>query len=278
MRIFVGTRYAGENEFEECVASINRQKDVTFEHIIFKNLGNKEATDTLYKTFMDRSTEFDLLIKIDADMVLLNDHLFSNIEKEFRKNDWLDHLEIRVHDFYSDQLIWGLNSFRSSVKWNPVQENLFYLHIDDIPPVPENRRIGDCKKLAPAALHCKNPSPLQAFHYGVLKGLKVIQPGIAEKVISKSRYSWQLIEGTYAHFKRKRDIRLGYAVLGAELAIKENFQAEHLDYSNPYMKHVFSRYADYSIPQIQSEISGLRRANWGFLPSRMRRRVLSRCK
>jgi len=277
MRIFVGTRYAGENEFEECVDSINRQKDVIFEHVIIKNLGNKEATDTLYKTFMERSNEFDLLIKVDADMVLVDDHLFSNIEQKFRENDWLDLLEIRVHDFYSDQLIWGLSSFRSSLKWKPVQENLFVVHIEDVPPVPENRRIRDCKELAPAALHCKNPSPLQAFHYGVHKGLKVIQPGIGEKVISKTYSSWNKIERTYAHFKRKRDIRLGFAVLGAELALKGNFQADHLNYSNPYMKHVISRYADYSIPQIQLEISRLRRANWGFLPSRMRRRVLSWC-
>jgi len=119
MRISVGTRYAGENEFKECVDSINRQKDVTFEHVIFKNLGNKEAPDTLYRTFMERSDEFDLLIKVDADTVLLDDHLFSNISQKFRENEWLELLQIRVRDFFSDQLIWGLNSFRSTVKWKP---------------------------------------------------------------------------------------------------------------------------------------------------------------
>jgi hypothetical protein len=165
-----------------------------------------------------------------------------------------------------------LNSYRSTIKWKPAQENLF---IDDFPPVPKNRRIGSWEELEPAGIHCKNPSPLQAFHYGVHKGLKFIQPGIGEKLISKAHLNWEKIERTYAHFKRNRDTRLGFALLGAELALKGNFLADHLDYSNPYMKLVFSRYADYSIPQIQSEISGLRRANWGFLPSRMRRRVLS---
>ena len=274
MRIFVATLYAGENEFEECVESINRQKGVTFEHVILKHLGNKEAADTLYKTFMERSAEFDLLIKIDADTVLVDDHLFSNISHKFRENDWLDLLEIPLHDFLSDQLIWGLNSFRSTVKWKPAQENLF---VDDFKPVPKNRWISDCKELAPAGIHCKNPSHLQAFHYGVYKGLKVIQPEIGEKVISKIHSNMEKIERTYAHFKRKRDIRLGFAVLGAELALKGNFQADHLDYSNPYMKHVFSRYANYAIPQIQSEIYRLRLTNWGLLSSRMRRRVLLWC-
>ena len=35
MRLFVGTLYAGENEFEECVDSVKRQKGVAFDHIIF---------------------------------------------------------------------------------------------------------------------------------------------------------------------------------------------------------------------------------------------------
>jgi len=272
MRIFVGTLYAGENELEECVDSINRQKGATFEHVIFKNLGNKEAANTLYKTFMERSGEFDLLVKVDADIVLVDDHLFSNISQKFRENDWLDLLEIRVHDFYSDQLIWGLPSYRSTVKWTPAQENLF---VDDFPPVPKNHRISDCKELAPAGIHCKNPSPLQAFHYGVYKGLKVIQPEIGEKVISKTHSNWEKIERTYAHFKRKRDTRLGFAVLGAELALKGKFQADHLDYSNPYMKQVFHRYANYTLPQIQVEIYRHRLTNWGFLPNRWRRKVLS---
>ena len=217
MRIFVGTMYAGENELEECVDSISRQKGVALEHVILKNFGNREAKDILYKTFMERSSEFDLLIKVDADTVLVDDHLFSNISQKFRDNDWLDLLEIRLYDFFSDQLIWGLNSFRSTVKWKPAQENLF---IDDFPPVPKDRRINDCKDLAPAGIHCKNPSPLQAFHYGVHKGLKFIQRGVANKVISKIRSNWVKIERTYGHFKRKQDTRLGLAIIGAELALK----------------------------------------------------------
>lgn len=274
MRIFVGTRYAGENEFEECVDSVNRQKGATFEHVVFKNLGNKESADTLYKTFMQRSGEFNLLIKVDADIVLLDEYLFSNIAKKFHENDWLDLLEIRIHDFFSEQLIWGLPSYRSTVKWKPVQENLF---IDDFPPVPKNRWMPDCKELAPAGIHCKNPTPLQAFHYGVHKGLKIIQTGVSEKLTSKSLSNFEKIEKTYAHFKMKRDIRLGLAVLGAELALKGIFQADHLDYSNPYIEQTLSHYADYDYRHIQSEISRLRRSNWGFLPSRMRQRFLWAC-
>ena len=211
MRILVGTLYAGENEFNECVESITRQKNVTFEHVIFKNLGNKEASDTLFKTFMERSNEFGLFIKVDADTVLLDDQLFSKISQKFRENDWLDLLEIRLHDFFSNQLIWGLNSYRSTVRWKPAQENLF---IDDFPPVPKNRRIGSWENVEPAGIHCKNPLPLQAFHYGVHKGLKFLQPGRGEKLIYKSHPNWEKIERPMPISRRPGILDWGLQFLG----------------------------------------------------------------
>ena len=40
MRIFVGTLKTIENEFEECVASIERQTHQNFEHFVFEDLPN----------------------------------------------------------------------------------------------------------------------------------------------------------------------------------------------------------------------------------------------
>ena len=116
-RILVGTLYSGENEFEECVASIKKQSYQNFEPLVIRNLPNKEAHDTLYKTFMDRSHEFDLMIKIDADMVIENERLFEKIVRKFQRNDKLKDLEIAVFDFFSNQLIWGMHAYRNTVKW-----------------------------------------------------------------------------------------------------------------------------------------------------------------
>ncbi len=271
MRIFVGTLYSGENEFEECVASINRQKEVDYQHFVFKNLGAKEGANTLYQTFMDHSNEFDLFVKIDADMVLLDDFLFAKISQTFLKHDWLELFEIQIHDFFTNQPIWGLNTFRSTVKWDSFNDELF---VDDFHPIKHTHRLRDKKTLAPAAIHCKNPSPFQSFHYGVHKALKMVQAGVRRKVASKTHSNWLKIQRTYEHFLAKQDIRLGFAVLGAELALKGIFATEHLNYTHPYMKDVFNRYRKYSLAQIKSEIFRLRCFNWGFLPNRMRRLVL----
>jgi hypothetical protein len=39
-KIFIGTLYSGEEEFEECCSIIKKQKDVNIEHFIIKNLKN----------------------------------------------------------------------------------------------------------------------------------------------------------------------------------------------------------------------------------------------
>jgi len=37
MKILVGTLYSGENEFEECVASIQKQSIKGFEHLVVQD-------------------------------------------------------------------------------------------------------------------------------------------------------------------------------------------------------------------------------------------------
>ena len=207
MRLFVGTLYTIENEYEECLQSIKSQTYRKYDHYIYKDLPNKEAHLTLFKSFLDQAANYDTLIKVDADMVLLKDTLFESIVRKLAENPQADILSIGVHDFFSDQMIWSLNAYRNTVRWNINDENLFV----DRPDVEANKYLFDDKDLAPAAIHCKNPSPYQAFHYGVHRALKVIQPGQSKK---RSNYAhWNSLERTWLNFLRTKDIRLGFACL-----------------------------------------------------------------
>ena len=125
MRILVGTLYTIENEFEECVSSIRRQTYPNFKHIVIKNLPLKEAHDTLYQTFVDRSDEFDLLIKVDADMVVPDEEFFTKIVSKFRQNEWLELLQVHCYDYFSDRLIAGLNTYRNSMRWEKPRSPQF---------------------------------------------------------------------------------------------------------------------------------------------------------
>lgn len=270
MRILVGTLYTIENEFEECVSSIKRQSYSDFEHFVIRNLPNKEAHDTLYRTFMDRANEFQLFTKIDADMVVENEHLFARIVDKFNMTAWVKDLLIAVHDFFSDQLIWGMHTYRNTVRWSQHEEHLF---VDDYPG-KRDEVIFDDSELAPAAVHCKDPSPFQSFHYGVHRGLKVIQPGRTELHVQASRYHWENLQKTWLNFLRTNDRRIAFATLGAELVFRGGIHPHHLNYANPYLRKLFRRYERLTTAQLKQKIRRISLTGFAFLPSELRRRVL----
>ena len=263
MNIFVGTLYSGENEYEECLASIQAQTYRKFDHFIFEHLPKLEAHRTLYHSFLDKRDQYDLLIKIDADMVLTSDFLFEGIVEKFSQNASLDVLAIAISDFFSGRLINGLNSYRNTVEWALDPENVNA----DVVIVAEDRYLFDDKNLAPAAIHCKNSSPYQAFHYGVHKGLKSISP-------QHSTTHWMLLEKIWENFLKNRDTRIGLAVLGAELVYAGEFSKEDVDYTNPRMKAVLEKYQSMDSNEIEREVKKLRFRNWGILPGDLRRRFL----
>lgn len=262
-KIFVGTLYSGENEFEECLASIQGQDYPACEHFVFKNLPNKVAHVTLFKSFLDSSDEFDVLIKVDADMVLASPSLFSAMVKKLEDNPGLDVFSVAVHDFFTDQLIAGLNAYRKTVRWDFEKETIFV----DIPEISSEKYAYDDRVLAPAAFHCKNPSLFQAFHYGAHRGLKAIQP-------KGGSSHWAFIKRLSENFSRQKDSRLGLAVLGAELAYAGKLDKSDLDYTNPRLKHILEAYAGWNVQELEREIFRLRVSHWGFLPNAWRRKML----
>ena len=270
MRLYVGTLYSNENEFEECVQSIEAQNYRDFKHYIFKSLPKKDAHEALFGTFIENADHFDVLIKVDADMVITDPDLFGKIADKFCNHPQLELLEIAVHDFFSDQLIWGLNSYRKTFQWRKSKENLF----TDFVPTQSKHRFRDNEELAPASIHCKNPGRFQSFHYGVHKAIKVMQPKREKKKRNHTIYHWDIIQKTWNHFIRVKDVRLGFAVLGAELAFIRKLEPLHLDYTHPFCRNLFLNYANFDYPQIYNEVKRIRMMNWGLLPNDLRRDAL----
>lgn len=264
MKIYVGTLYSGENEFEECVAAIQNQTYKNYDHFVIRDLPNKEAHVTLFKSFLERSNEYGVLIKVDADTVICSNTLFENIVNKLQQNDGLDVFAIGVHDFFSSQLInGGMAVYRNTVRWNFDKETMFV----DIPEVAQDRYLYDDKELAPGAIHCKNPSPYHAFHYGVHRGLKSIQQ-------IHSTTHWVLLDKTWENFQKTGDTRIGLAVLGRELVYAGRLKKSDVDYTNPKMKTILEKYLTFDRVGLEREIRKLRFLNWGILPSNLRRRFI----
>src|SRR5690606_1186251 len=108
--------------------------------------------------------------KVDADMVLQDRDLFQKLVARFDSDPELDLLLIAVHDFPADRLVTGLNVFRNSVQWQLGEEALFTDRTYLAHSV--RKKVKDATDLAPAAIHCANPSPFQAYHYGFHRVMK----------------------------------------------------------------------------------------------------------
>ena len=273
MRLLVGTLYTIENEIDRCVASIEMQRGVSFEHFILKDLPNKEAHDTLYRRFMDNADAFDLFVKVDADMVLTRDTLFLEMTKKFEAIPCLEDLNIAVHDFYTDQLIFGLHAYRNTVRWPESDENLF---VDACPLVHPDARLDDMEDLAPAAWHCPSPSPFQAFHYGVQKAVKLVQPDRENKLTGYLHFYWGVINRLHTVFYRTQDIRIGFAALGAEIGLRGGISPARLSYNDPALKQFFTqRFAHLPLPAVRRLCQRYRLTRLGFLPDRYSRAALN---
>jgi hypothetical protein len=271
MRILIGTLHSAENEFAECVASIHQQTHQDFEHFIIRGLPEREAHDTLYSTFMARGHEFDLFMKIDADMVLEDANFLSAVVEHFRQlpND-IDVLTIPVFDMYLRQPIIGMHTFRSTVKWPRVTDNLF----TDKFSVPKERRIIEEKRFFRKVTHCKNPTPFQAFHFGLHRGVKIVEAkiegGDIKNWLFRNADHWKAYETVRRNFWECEEVLLGLATLGYELALAGHFKTEHVSYTNPYAAQVFQHYSDWDVPKIKEELRRLYYKNGGWLPSKLR--------
>jgi len=264
MKLLIGTLYCGENEFDECIASIRRQTYKNFDHIVIQDLPELEAHYKLYKTFLDNKDRYGLLIKVDADVVLNSDALFSGIVEKFSSNPHLEVMNIGVDDFFTAEMIAaGIQVYRNTVRWDFSKDTLF----PDIPILDQDRYMYDKTELAPAAIHCKNPSPYQAFHYGVHRGLKSIQ-----RIHSTTH--WALLKKVWNNFLKTNDKRMGLAVLGAELVYAGEFSREEANYTHPKMIRILSKYQELAPLDIQRKIKRLRLLHWGLLPDKYRQKIL----
>lgn len=279
MRILVGTLYCGENEYPECVRSIQQQSYTNYDHEVIENLPNREAHDTLYRGFLDRADQYDILIKVDADMVLTHHDFFARVVDEFTAQPNLMILAVAVWDFYSNQLISSLNCYRNTIVWNGPGE----LQTDNVGGSGERRM--DWKALAPAATHCFNASPLQAFHYGIHRGIKareaaLLTSGSPLKAVKYVRRYIQLedqlcnVTRLHHNFRRIGDRRLGLAALGAELAMAGHYTPRDLNYSSTTLADALESYHGLSRPELTRTINDLRKCTASWLPYRLRMEIM----
>lgn len=227
MKILVGVMHCIENEFYQCLEAINNQTLPAFEHFIISQLPNKVAHDKLYQTFMNKAKDVDLFIKVDADMVISRPTFFQECADKFNRDVGLEHLQIALDDWMTKRRIFGLHVYRSTHKWQRISESIFVDMVDQ-----PHQVTNDTSDLAPAAIHCPDPSPFQAYHYGLHKGVKFVQKDRPKKHLPWQVIHWNHFENLERQFFLERERRHGLAVLGFHDAIINRWGPTEVDFNS----------------------------------------------
>ena len=168
-RILVGTLESGEQEFEECKELISAQKFVKVHHIVISGLREREAHAKLIQTWLVNKPNFDYFIKVDADTVLNSDTTLATLA-DFMKSRDATGIQVKLLDYFSKELISGLNMFTPEVKFRTRPSRLY----------PDQLDFGHRLQLKghhvaqfePIGFHGKNPNSRQSFYYGYHRFLK----------------------------------------------------------------------------------------------------------
>ena len=268
-RMLVLTLTTMENEFEESISSIRRQTYHDFTHLVLRGLPSMEAHKTLYETFVTRSQDFELMVKVDGDIVLENENVFRAIVDRMDRQPSSEIFSIKIHDFFTDRLISGLNTYRNTVRFpvnDPVQP--------DASQVSKRHILVDRSSLGRGVRHCKDPSLLQALHFGIHRGVKSHE-WLQRKNPRKAYPYLTMIGWTWKNFLKRSDKRLALAVLGGELGVHGLFNLDDLNHYADLPQRVLRAVEDLESPELKRIILQLRREAWGCLPPLLRTAVLS---
>lgn len=255
-RIMVLTLYSGEHEFEVGCASLKMQTHKNWQHKVFRGLGNQEAHRALYKYIMENRTNFDLFLKLDADMALTRQEVMVDIIQMFLDRPKLDHLVIGCDDYMTGETILGVHTFSNRVTWESNGQGIFN---DPSPKRPGTRRIIEQPKI-PYFKHASDPSSLQAFHFGAHRALKLVQRNYSteEKRVEAMNTQWQVLVGVWRQFEKHHDRRHALALVAADLIITGKLGDDAHDYNDAGLLAAYEEYTTYS----SDHLWGLVQSHW----------------
>lgn len=250
VRILVGILYSDEPQFHACMESVAGQLNCFLDHLVIENLPKDEAHNMLYSTFMSRAGEFDLFVKLDADMVIQCPDFFEYLGQLFTESKVLDHYHLYVYDDILKTMISGLNVYRSSVKWGLNKENYFTdrQHIS----ASIRRSIVERDPHKNWVIHCPNPSRNQIFNFGLHRGIKAFQYKSASRQ-RNTKHGFMLLD--FLELKKGGNSDIIYAILGFVWAIKYKLGDSVINRQNEIRKHLELRLSEMDNIAIQSELS-----------------------
>lgn len=177
-QVLVGMLHVGEPSVPRVRGLITAQSGVDVELLEIAHLPEREAHARLYAAFDAADTRFDAVVKVDADMELIEPRLLHAIAVMFRRHSTLDHILLGVDDWFSGRRILGLTAWRRGVRWTSPPPELF----TDLPTNTSRNELKVLDPGRPLVLHAADPTDAQAIRYGLHRGLKAVSTGKASRL------------------------------------------------------------------------------------------------
>ena len=261
LQVLIGTLYSGENEFDRCVEMLARQSYCYRSHFIIEHMPERAGHDELYARFMHHAGEYDLFLKLDADMILSDPGSLAAAVRLFEQSPELDHAVFTVQDWMTRSAIVGLHMYRSRARW-PKCTNRF---VTDPPPALTGERRSFARRPpSPLAAHSPDPNPAQAFRFGLRCAIKAFQIGHERLQPVQAVAHWHLLKRLWRHFDSVRDQRLGLALMAAEHALTHPVPPRLCDYTNPRFWQMLRTYTAMTPGHIHDHL----RPTWAARPRR----------
>ena len=109
-KVFVGTLYVNEPQFEKCCDAISSQKGVEVTHSIIKGKSELEAHNILWNQWNTVRSCYDMFVKVDADTVL-REGVLQQAAELMTSDKRITGMQIPLHDYSTNVEIAGLNCF-----------------------------------------------------------------------------------------------------------------------------------------------------------------------
>ena len=189
-KIFIGTMFSIENQFDDCIKAIKSQKEVTLEHEIITGLGEYDAHVKLYETWEKIKNSYDAFIKVDADMILKDDFVVQRAVKElnYAMIEGYTSIQCPLYDFYIEDIVFGLNCYSPKVIFHAPSSRIYCdRNMSNNKTKVLRKKEDSMFDLFPAGSHCENPNEIQAFMWGYHRGTKSNDAAYQQLKISHSK-------------------------------------------------------------------------------------------
>lgn len=164
----VGLMHVNEPTVARARQSAITQRGVKTEVFEVEGLGEWAAHSELYRRFTERTDEFDILLKLDGDMILAEPWLLRAGYALFTSLPEVDQLSIGVDDWFTLERIDGMSMWRGGVRWEGEPDRIR-------PDLIRSTSRGSTLILdigTPLVLHGMEPTADQALRYGAHRGVK----------------------------------------------------------------------------------------------------------